>query len=206
MATALESLWRSARKLVPRGPLGKPLPPLLFFTDPIRTPHPEQALSQLPRGSAIVYRAFNAADALPVGRRLAVLSRQRGVLFFVGASAPLAIALRADGLHLPQRLSTRAGDIRRLGRRFIVTAAAHDIPSALRAQRSGVQAVVISPVFSSASPSAGKPLGPRRISRMVRALNAPVIGLGGIDMNTVKALQHTGVLGIAAIGGVASKT
>lgn len=179
---------------------------MLFFTDPVRTPYPERAVSKLPRGAAIVYRAFGAATALSVGQRLSVLSRRRGVLFFVGASPALAVALRADGLHLPERHSGRAGDIRRLARRFIVTAAAHDFPSALRAQRSGAQAVVISPVFPSASPSAGAPLGPRRISRMARALDTPVIALGGVDANTIKTLARTGVVGIAAIAGIIAKT
>ena len=176
---------------------------MLFFTDPERTPHPERALARLPRGAAIVYRAFGAADAIQVGRRLAIQSRRRGVLFFVGASVPLAIALRADGLHLPQRMSGRGGDIRRLGRRFIITAAAHALPAALDARRSGVNAVVVSSVFPSASPSAGKPIGPRRFATFVRRLDIAVYGLGGIDARTVSGLGLTGAAGVAAVGGVA---
>jgi thiamine-phosphate pyrophosphorylase len=204
MTTDLESLWLAARKLKVRGCGEKALPPLLFFTDPLRTPDPERALARLPRGAAIIYRAFGAVDAIPVGRRLAILSRRRGVLFFVGASIPLAIALHADGLHLPQRLARRAGDIRRLSRRFMITAAAHDFPAALRARRSGVDAVVVSAVFPSESPSAGKPIGPRRFATIVRRLDLAVYGLGGIDARTIRRLGLTGAAGVAAVGGVAN--
>ena len=175
----------------------------MFFTDPIRTPFPERSVARLPRGAGVVYRAFGAADALAVGLRLARLCRRRGLVLFVGASAPLALSLRADGLHLPQRLAHRAGDIRRAGKRFIVTAAAHDLPAALRAQRSGVRAVVISPVFPSASPSAGTPLRLHRFARLALQLDTQVYALGGINASTVRGLARTGACGAAAIGGVA---
>ena len=123
-------------------------------------------------------------------------------MFFVGASARLAVALRADGLHLPQRMVGRAGDIRRLARRFIITAAAHDRPAALRAHRSGIRAVVVSPIFPSSSPSAGRPLGPRRFARLARGLDIPAYALGGVDASSGRTLSQTGAVGVAAIGGV----
>ena len=202
MTKSLDSLWRAARKLGRRGPRGKALPPLLFFTDPVRTPDPERILGRLPRGAGVVYRAFGAPEAVATGRRLAALSRRRGLVFFVGASAALAVAGRADGLHLPQRLSGRTGDIRRLSRRFIVTAAAHDLPAALRARRSGVTALVVSPVFPSASPSAGRPLGPRRFAALIRLAATPAFALGGVDATTIKALSGTTAVGVAAVGGL----
>jgi thiamine-phosphate pyrophosphorylase len=203
MTTALESLWRVARKLGRTGPRGKALPPLLFFTDPERTPNPERTLVRLPRGAGVVYRAFGDVKAVATGRRLAVLSRRRGLVFFVGASAALAVAVGADGLHLPQRLSGRAGDIRRLRRRFLVTAAAHDLPAALRAKHAGVRALVVSSVFPSDSPTAGRPLGPRRLAALIRRLNAPVYALGGVNAATVLRLGRTGAIGVAGVGGLA---
>ncbi|HET9185321.1 MAG TPA: hypothetical protein VFN82_04185, partial [Solirubrobacterales bacterium] len=41
----------------------KGLPSLLFFTDPVRTPDAEALAERLPRGAAIVFRAFGAPDA-----------------------------------------------------------------------------------------------------------------------------------------------
>ena len=202
MTRAVDSLWDTARKLGRPKPRGKPLPPLLFFTDPVRTPFPQRVIAQLPRGAAVVYRAFGAPDALETGRRLARLSRGRGVLFVIGADAALAVGARAAGVHLPQRLAGRAGDIRRLRRRFLVTAAAHDLPAGLRAQRSGVQAVVVSPVFPSLSPSAGAPLGARRLAMIARALDIPVYALGGVNARTARALARAGAYGLAAIDGL----
>ena len=182
----------------------KPLPPLLFFTDPARTPDPGAALDRLPRGAGMVYRAFGAPDAVAVGRRLARRARRRGVLFFVGADAALAVAVRADGLHLPERLAGRAGTNRQLGRRFMITAAAHGLPAILRAGRSGVDAIVVSPVFPSASPSAGRPLGPRRFAALVRAAGAPVYALGGVNAVSARQLRRSGAVGLAAVSALAA--
>src|SRR5258708_1381092 len=99
MTTALDVLWRASLKLGQRGRRAKGLPPLMFFTDPVRTPAPETTLARLPEGSAIVFRAFGAPDAFEMGRRLARLARGRRVRFFVGEDVGLAIALRADGVH-----------------------------------------------------------------------------------------------------------
>ena len=175
---------------------------MLFFTDPERTPHPEDIVARLPRGSAVVFRVFGAAGALVQGRRLRRTASRRGVLFLVGADAALATALRADGVHLPQRLAGRAGVVRALGRRFLVTAAAHDLPAALRARRAGARALVMSPVFPSASPSAGKALGTLAFASLVRRAGAPVYALGGVNVRTARRLANSGAVGLAAIEGL----
>ena len=197
-----DSLWRTARTLGRRWGRGKALPPLLFFTDPARTPHPEQVVAALPRGSAVVFRPFGARDAVAQGRRLRALARSRGVLFLVGADVALATALGADGLHLPQRLAHRAGALRRAHPRWLVTAAAHGLASGLAARRAGAHAVVLSPVFPSRSPSAGKAFGVLKFSQIVGAVGGPVYALGGVDALTARRLLLTRAAGVAAIDGL----
>ena len=204
MISPLDDLWRTARRLKQtrsrRGPKERrALPPLLFFTDPVRVRNPEAIVRTLPRGSAVVYRAFGRSDAVALGRQLARAARRRGVLFIVGADAGLAVTLRADGVHLPERLTHHAGVNRRLAKRFLLTAAAHSLPAARRAWRGGVDALVISPVFASNSPSAGRPLGILRFAHMVRSAGAPVYALGGVSAPSARRLRASGAMGLAAI-------
>jgi thiamine-phosphate pyrophosphorylase len=171
----------------------------LFFTDPDRVPDPVRVAERLPRGAGVVYRAFGAADAVSEGGRLARVCRRRGLVLFVGADPRLAARLGAAGVHLPQRLSGRAGTIRALRQRYLVTAAVHDLASALTARRAGAEALVVSPVFASRSPSAGRPLGPRALAALIREAGAPAYALGGVNARTVGALARTGALGVAAV-------
>lgn len=182
----------------------KPLPPLLFFTDPQRTPDVASVIAQLPRGSAVVFRAFGRADQLAQAPGLAALARRRGVAFLVGADIALAMALRANGVHLPERLAARARQARRLRPGWIVTVAAHSLPALHAARRVGADAAVLSPVFASGSPSAGAPMGPVRFAARVRGAGLPVYGLGGINAKTARRLLGSGAIGLAAVDGLAS--
>lgn len=190
MARTAQALGRRARGR-------KPLPPLLFFTDPARTPDIEAAARHLPRGSAIIYRAFGATDALERAVALRKIARQRGLVLLIGADASLAARSGADGVHLPERLAGRARHLKRPG--WIVTTAAHNLMAARAGLAAGADAVVVSAIFPSNSPSAGAPMGPVRLARLVREAGGPVYALGGINNKTARRLLPAGLVGLAAV-------
>ncbi len=159
-------------------------------------------MARLPRGAGVVLRTLGRAGEIARAPALAALARRRGLVFLVGADIALAIALRADGVHLPERLAGRARIARRLRPGWIVTAAAHSVPALGRAWRAGVDAAVVSPVFNSRSPSAGVPIGPVRFAAWVRTKRLPVYGLGGIDAKTARRLKGCGAVGLASVDGL----
>ena len=191
MARTAQALGRQAAWRKP------PLPPLLFFTDPERTPYIEGAARRLPRGSAIVYRSFGASDAEARASGLLAIARRRGLLLIIGADAELAARVGADGVHLPERLAHRARRLRRPG--WIITSAAHSALAARRGLASGADAVVVSAILASNSPSAGAPIGPVRLAALVRMAGGAVYGLGGINDKTARRLMPTGLVGLAAV-------
>lgn len=156
----------------------------------------------LPRGSAIVFRAFGAPDAEARGLRLRRIADQRGLKLLVGADPMLAQAVGADGVHLPERLAHRARRLKAAHPTWIVTAAAHSPMAARRGLAVGADAVVVSAVFASTSPSAGTAIGPLRLALLVRAARGPVYALGGINNKTARTLRSTGLVGLAAVDGL----
>ena len=188
-----------ARTLRPTYVRGKALPRLFFFTDPARIADPEAVLSRLPPGAGVVYRAFGAPDAVTRGRRLARIARRRRLLLLAGADAGLAAAIGADGVHLPERGACAAAGLRRARPRWIVTCAAHSAGAIARARRAGADAVFVSPVFASASPSAGRPLGPLRFAKLVRGARLPVYALGGVNAQSARRIARSGAAGLAAV-------
>lgn len=195
----LDVLSSAAAAFPPRTARGRTLPSLLFFTDPQRVANPEAVAERLPRGAGVVFRAFGAPDAVEQGRRLRAIADARGLTLLVGAHANLAEGIGADGLHMPERF---IGDVPRLRAehgRWLITVAAHDLAAVQAAQRAGADAIVISPVFLSNSPSAGEPLGVEGLKALVAATSAPVYGLGGVRAHTVTSLIGSGIVGIAAV-------
>lgn len=174
------------------------LPRALFVTDPVRTTDILGIARRLPRGFGIVWRHFGAADRLDTGGKLARLCRRRGLVLLVSADPALAARIGAHGVHWPEA-RLRGMRLRPAG--LIETAAAHSVRAIHRAQRLSVDAVIVSPVFPSRSPSATRHLGPHRFRQMARAASIPVYALGGLTAaNAARAMAHAA--GWAAIDGV----
>lgn len=180
------------------------LPALILITDCARLPDPERQVRRLPRGSAVIVRDYGAPDRAALARRLAGICRARRLKLVIAGDARLAHAVRADGLHLPQALVTAAGHAWRRWRRpgFLVTAAAHDPRALAAAARCGVDAVLLSPVFATASHPGVPALGVVRFARLVRLSRLPVYALGGITASTAGRLAGSGIAGLAGISGI----
>lgn len=175
---------------------------MLFVTDPARVADPEAVARRLPRGAGIIFRHFGAADADDQGLRLAAIARERGLLLLVGEDAALAARIGADGVHLPERRARGAARLRLARPHWLITAAAHSPRAIVRARRAGAHAVLLSPVFPSRSPSAGRPLGLMRFAALARRAGLPVYALGGATMKNAPRLLSAGAAGIAAVSGL----
>ncbi len=203
--TAVEALAKAAARLgrtQRRRKRGRIVPTLFFLTDPERTPDPAPAMLALPKGSAVIFRAFGRPDALEEGKRLRALARRRGLVFLVGADARLAAALDADGLHLPERSLFLARSLRQRRPLWLITGAAHSPRALASAARLKLDAALYSAVFASDSPSAPSPVGPRRFAAHARAARLPVVALGGVNARTARLVASSGAHGLAAIGGL----
>jgi len=199
----LEVLSSAAAAFPPRTARNRALPGLLFFTDPGRVSNPEAVAERLPAGSGIVFRAFGAEDAVGQGRRLRAIADARGLLLLAGAHPSLAEGIGADGVHMPEARVAELPRLRAEHARWLITVAAHDVVAVQAGQRAGADAIVVSPVFASNSPSAGEPLGIEGLKALVAATDLPVYALGGVRARTVTQLIGSGIVGIAAVEALA---
>jgi thiamine-phosphate pyrophosphorylase len=190
---------RAARRLGPRTLVA----PLVLMTDPQRMPDPVGAARRLPPGSMVIFRAYGAADAVTTGLRLAAVARSRGLTLLAGADVRLARRIGAAGVHLPERLGHRARAVRAAWPEALITIAAHSRHAVRRAERFGADAVILSPVFPSSSPSAGRHMGRLRFAAVARAAGGPVYALGGVTMKNAPELLGSGAAGIAAVSALA---
>ena len=174
------------------------LPPLLFFTDPDRTPRPWETAARLPAGAGVVFRAFGRPDAIETGRRLREATRAAGVRLLVGLDVDLAEGIEADGLHLPERATDRAGAIRDAHPDWLLTAAWHGEG---RPPADALDALILSPVFPAGGASADKPaLGVERFAARAADAGLPVYALGGVTPGNAMSLSNAcGLAGVDAV-------
>lgn len=191
--SALQALAAQAARLN-RQAGAPPIPSLFFFTDPERTPDPAAAADALPRGTAVVYRHFGAANRAGTARRLARIAKARGLVLLIAADPALAAAVGAAGVHWPQRL---AGNAQRGP--GLMTVSAHDAAGLAQAGALGADACVLAPIFPTRSGSGRAPLGLFRASWLARASSVPVVALGGVNTRTAAHLSGRGFAGLAAV-------
>ncbi|MEO0397870.1 MAG: thiamine phosphate synthase [Pseudomonadota bacterium] len=196
------SLAAAARRLAEEteAKTGKRAPfDLIFMTDRKRAPNPQAVIRALnPAGNrraAVIFRDYDAPHRARLARHLSALCKSRRVTFLVAGDAKLAAAVDADGVHWPAfKLATAkktAG---------LITAACHNEAEIAAANRLGVDAVLLSPVFETASHPGAEAMAVDRLARLMRKTAVPVFALGGVDHNAVSHLKGRGFSGIAAIG------
>jgi len=197
MRKDLERIARAARWLNP----GSASAALIAMTDPIRLPDPWAALAALPRGGALIWRAYGENLDYETARRLTAAARAKGCLLFVAGSPRIGRRLGIAGIHLPERDIARRRDIAAL---VPVTAACHSERAVIEAARAGADAVLISPVSPTESHPGGRTLGVvglARLAALAGALGMPAYALGGItDEIHIRRLRGTGIAGVAGIG------
>ena len=140
---------------------------------------------------------------LPLARRLRADTRQAGALFFVNDRIDLALAVDADGVHLgPDDLPVRAA--RRVAPSgFLIGYSADNADIARAAVRDGADYIGCGTLYPTATkPDAGEVVGIRGLRRVVRAVDAPVVGIGGVTPDRAPAVIGAGAAGCAAVGAV----
>ena len=120
-------------------------------------------------------------------------------MLLIGADA---LRVPGAGVHLPERMTHRAAALKRARPGAVVTVAAHSLAALIRARRAGADAALLSAVFDSGSPSAGRPLGAVRFAALVRRAGLPVYALGGVKTNNAPRLISSGAAGLAMVEGL----
>ncbi|WP_298914806.1 N-acetyltransferase [uncultured Algimonas sp.] len=190
---------RSAHDAAGRRPCR--LAPLVLMSDRDRTPDLEQLARRMPTGSALIYREAVGGHDLALAERLGVITRGRGVQYLIAGDPRVAVDY-ADGVHLP-RGDPGAASLRRRAPRSLITRAAHK-DGTPEGGTDLLDALFVSSVFPSRSPSAGTPIGVAALTRRAALTPCPVFALGGVGPETAPALLGSGAAGFASIDGLAA--
>lgn len=166
------------------------------MTDDTRDVDWAEAVAALPRGAAVIVRHRDPRAREGLARRLRAVALARGVKLLIAEDEHLAVRVRADGLHLPQKRAGRVRAIKARHPRWLVTAAAHDAAAA----RVPADVVILGPLFPTASHAGAPALGIVRFAQIAREARR-VYALGGIDAASARRLAGLRIAGIALIGG-----
>jgi thiamine-phosphate pyrophosphorylase len=138
---------------------------------------------------------------------LAVLLRDRCLaaqaLFFVNDRVDVAMAVRADGVHVGVHDLPLTATRRLVGRGMLVGFSPLTMADVLAAKADGADYVGLGPVFATASKADAQPeLGLAALAAQAAAARLPSVAIGGIDVANAGAVIRAGVDGVAVISAI----
>jgi thiamine-phosphate pyrophosphorylase len=105
----------------------------------------------------------------------------KNTLFIVNDHPDIAIAAKADGVHLGQEdLPLRAAR-KLLGKGKIIGISCHSLKEALQAQREGADYIGIGPMLPTPTKPENKAIGTAVLKKLSRSITIPFFAIGGID-------------------------
>jgi len=186
---------------------------LYLVTDRTRTggrPLPEVVEAAVRGGVDAVQlreKDLPAGALFELARELRRRCTRHGVRLLINDRIDVALAVGADGVHLPVD-SFAAGDARALvGPGRLIGVSTHSLEQAQRASAAGADFVVFGPVFATPSKRPfGPPLGLEALAQAAGAVSVPVFAIGGVTAARADAVCRHGAHGIAAIAAVLEAT
>jgi thiamine-phosphate pyrophosphorylase len=192
-------------------PAGWPRFDLYVITDAggsTRRSHGDIARAALAGGADAVQirdKSATAQNLCLLVAEIQPIARKFGAVLLVNDRVDVALLAGADGAHVgPEDLPVR--DARRLlPPPSVLGVSAGTVDEARKAARAGADYIGVGPVFPTPTkPDAGEPIGPEGLAKIVRAVDLPVVAIGGINLENVTAVIAAGAAGAAVVSAVVS--
>ena len=139
-------------------------------------------------------------ELVALATELRSITRRYEAALLINDRIDVAVAVAADGVHLPASSFSVADARRLLGPRRLIAVSTHSPEDAAAAGEAGADFVVFGPVFETPSKRAyGPPVGLERLSATVEATKVPVFAIGGITHDRIEAIVAHGASRVAVI-------
>jgi thiamine-phosphate pyrophosphorylase len=150
-------------------------------------------------------KGASAQTLLDKARALRTLTRLYDALLIVNDRFDIALAAKADGVHVGPN-DVPVDVIRRcVPESFVIGASCDDVDEARRLEAAGADYLGCGTVYATRTKTdAGAAIGVAKIRELVSAVSIPVVAIGGVTTGRAHELSGTGAQGIAVVGAVMS--
>lgn len=144
-------------------------------------------------------------EFLEEAKEMKELCHKYGVPLLVNDNVEICIESGADGVHVGQK-DMEAGAVReKLGKDKIIGVSARTVEQARAAQNAGADYLGVGAVFSTSTKEDAKPLDHEILKAITKAVDIPVVAIGGISSENVLELKGTGIDGVAVVSAIYGK-
>lgn len=130
------------------------------------------------------------------------ICREARVPFLIDDDVEAARLVGADGVHVGQSDTACAEARRILGPDAIVGVSAQTVEQAVAAERAGADYLGVGALIPTPTKPDAVDVTPEELARICRAVEIPVVGIGGLHLSTIDILDGTGAAGAAVVSAI----
>ena len=165
----------------------------------------EQVKEALENGVTCVQlreKELNESDFLKEAKQISALCKEYKVPFIVNDNVNIAIACKADGIHIGQE-DMELTNVRKLvGEDMIIGVSAHTVEEAIKAQEGGADYIGIGAVFATSTKTDVDVLSFETLRSICEAVDIPTVAIGGIKKDNICKLKGSGIDGVAVVSAI----
>lgn len=195
-----------------------------MFERPLRLPRiypiTDRNISGLPHAEQVKMLIRGGAEIIQLREKLASpreffeaaapaleLARDAGVSLIINDRVDIALAIKADGVHLGQHDLPPRNARELLGKHAIIGLSTHSVAQATSAVKEPVDYIAIGPIFYTQTKQDPDDIVGLDGLRAVRAAvgNVPLVAIGGINANNICSVFDAGADSAALIGALLSE-
>lgn len=142
------------------------------------------------------------SEVIALGRELMRVCRCAGVPFVIDDDVDVALEIGADGVHVGQEDMACAQAREALGPDAIVGVSAQTVEQALAAQSAGADYLGVGALIPTPTKPDAVDVSFDELKAICRIVDIPVVGIGGLNVNTIGQLAGSGADGAAVVSAI----
>ena len=141
-------------------------------------------------------------EVVVLARELAQLCREADIPFVVDDDVDVALESGANGVHVGQDDMACVEARRRLGKDAIIGVSAQTVEQALQAQADGADYLGVGALIPTPTKPDAADVSFDELRAICKAVDIPVVGIGGLNVQTIPLLSGSGADGVAVVSAV----
>lgn len=147
-------------------------------------------------------KELDEASFLQEAIEMQALCKQYNVPFIINDNVDIAIACKADGIHVGQKDMEASCVREKIGPDMILGVSTRTVEQALLAEKNGADYLGVGAVFSTSTKLDADSVNYDTVKAICEAVNIPVVAIGGISKANLMQLAGSGVDGVAVVSAI----
>lgn len=139
---------------------------------------------------------------LQTAQEIHQLCQEYQVPFIMNDYVDLAIACKADGIHVGQKDMTAIQARAQIPKDCLLGVSVQTVEQAKIAQAQGADYLGVGTVFPTTTKSDAVTVSKQCLTEICQAVQIPVVAIGGINQKNIHQLADTGIVGVALVSSI----